>query len=321
MLKTKLSPMISEFIFYDEHGSKEEQSHYINLKIQIRDMLREDATLRVASEIVMDLRKDLTGSAKKRLLELFQDLNFHERSYQKLKSWRWEVISKGIEELTQMEVTESYQLISKFLNDKRVTIRKQAELGVVALSNNGIDDFLDTTKHKISEWQQLKLIEVLSKKTDYVPPSFKNWLTSTNKFVVLFALRLIKYYDQNDAYASIIELVKHKDDQIKQEAIACIKSFHIIASIPVLKQIFWHSSADIKIAVLDVIGELGTADDIEFLKSIENKEGNYSVTNKALGAINKIAPESILPTVGLIDVTKAAIPKDLIVPKAEEDLH
>jgi len=311
-LKTELSPMISEFIFYDVTGSKEEKSIYINLKVKVRDMLKDDFKRSTISEILLELRKDVSGAAQQKLFELFQDLDLHTDSYKKLESWRWESISSGIQELTRMEVREAYGFLTKFVNDKRTTIRKQAEIAIVTLDSEGINYFLDTTRNKISEWQQLKLIEVLSNKTDFSPPSFKAWLVSKNKYVVLFALRLIKYYDQNDSSASIIELVKHQDEQIKEEAIDCIKAFHLTDALPTLTQWFWNCSTDSKINILDAIAVLGSQSDIPFLQSIQKKERNYSVTSKALSTINAIMPGTILPTEGIIDNQSITIPSDII---------
>lgn len=320
-LKTELSPMISEFIFYDETGTKEEKSLYINLKVKVRDMLKNDFKRRTISEILLELRKDVSGAAQTRLFELFQDLDLHQDSYKKLKSWRWERISTGIRELTQMEVTDAHSFLTRFVNDKRTTIRKQAELAIVTLDPNSIGYFLDTTRNKISEWQQLKLIEILANKEDFIPPSFKAWLVSKNKYVVLFSLRLIKFYNQNDANASIVELVKHRDNQIKQEAIDCIKTFHLTSALPTLKKVFWNCAIDIKIAILDAISNLGTSNDIPFLESIEKKERNYSVTSKAFGVINAIVPGSILPTEGIADLSNSIIPEDInIEPRASENV-
>ncbi|MDC0008135.1 HEAT repeat domain-containing protein [bacterium] len=310
--------MISEFIFYDEAGSKEDKSVYINLKVQIRTMLKDEFKRKTISEILLELRKDVSGATQQRLFELFQDLDLHQDSYKKLESWRWEHISSGIQELTRMQVHEAYGFLTKFVNDKRSTIRKQAEIALVTLNPKGINYFLDTTRNKISEWQQLKLIEVLSNKEDFKPPNFKSWLVSKNKYVVLFSLRLIKFYDQNDANPSIIELVKHRDDQIKQEAIDCIKAFHLSAALPTLKHVFWKSSTDIKIAILDVIGTMGSSKELHFLESIAKKESNYSVTSKALGAINTIVPDSVLPTEGISDISQDVIPDDIV--DTENDL-
>ena len=313
--KRELSPMISEFIFFEEDASKEETSNYINLKIEIRQLIKDDFNREILSEVLLDLRKDVSGDTQKRLFKLYQDLDLHTDAFAKLKSVRWEVVSTAIKDLTQMQVVEAYVLITKFINDKRATIRKQAEIAVVTLKYEGLSYFLDTTKHKISEWQQLKLLEVIRNREDYQPARFKAWLTSNNSFVVLFALRLIKFYNQNDANTSLIELIKHKNNQIKQEAIGCIKEFHVVEALETLKIVFWKSSTDIKISILDTIGSLGTKTDIEFLQLIEKKESNFYVKSKALSSINAIDPESVMPSIGILDTTNYKIPDDIKIPE------
>jgi len=302
--------MISEFLFYEDDADKSEKSNYIGLKIEIRDLLRDDFNRKILAQILLDLRKDVSGDTQKRLFKLYQDLGLEKDAFKKMRSWRWEVISKGILQLTLMQVEEAYSFIVKFINDSRGTIRKQAEIATVTLKPEGINYFLDTTKYKISEWQQLKLLDVLRNKEDFEPPRFKAWLTSTNKHVVLFALRLIKYYHQNDANATLIELIKHKDQQVRQHAIGCIKEFHVITALPILKGIFWKCTVDTKIAILGAIAELGDSNDIEFLEAVAQREGNFSVKSKAVGAINSIMPESVMPTENIEFVAPYKKPED-----------
>lgn len=309
--KRELSPMISEFLFLEEDASKEEKSNYIALKIEIRQLLKDNFNRKVLSEILLDLRKDLSGEAQQSLLNLYQDLGLDKDAYAKLNGWRWQIISKGILELTQMEVVDAYGFITKFINDKRSTIRKQAEIATVTLKHDGINYFLDTTKFKISEWQQLKLLDVIRNKKDFQPPRFKAWLTSNNKYVVLFALRLIKYYNQNDADDSVIELVKHKNNQIKEEAVACIKEFNLTNALDTLKLVFWNCSINVKIAILDAIAQIGSEADIEFLNLIDKKELNFAVKSKALSSINAISPESIMPSKGILEESRYVMPEDI----------
>lgn len=312
--------MVSEFLFYEEDASVDEKSNYVNLKIEIRQLLKDDFNRKILSEVLLDLRKDVSGETQKRLFKLYKDLGLHNGDFKKLRSWRWEIVSKGILNLTQMQVDEAYGFVTKFINDKRATIRKQAEIAVVTLKSEGINHFLDTTKYKISEWQQLKLLDVLRNEEDYQPPRFKAWLTSTNRHVVLFALRLIKFYNQNDADAALIELVKHKNSQIKEEAIGCIKEFHITRALPTLKLVFWKSTIDVKIAILDAIGDLGTESEIEFLQLIEKKESNFSVRSKAYSSINAISPDSIMPSKGLVNTENYKIPEDIKIEEQEEEI-
>ena len=309
--KRELSPMISEFLFLEEDASKDEKSNYLALKIEIRQLLKDNFNRKILSEILLDLRKDLSGEAQQSILKLYQDLGLDKDAYAKLNGWRWQIISKGILELTQMEVVDAYGFITKFINDKRSTIRKQAEIATVTLKHDGINYFLDTTKYKISEWQQLKLLDVIRNKKDFRPPRFKAWLTSNNKYVVLFALRLIKYYNQNDADDSVIQLVKHKNNQIKEEAVACIKEFNLTNALETLKLVFWNCSINVKIAILDAIAQIGSEADIEFLNLIDKKELNFAVKSKALSSINAISPESIMPSKGILEVSRYVMPEDI----------
>lgn len=294
--KIEFSPMISEFLFYEDSNSKEEKMNYLNLKIQIRELIKDSFDRRVLTEVLLDLRKDLSGQSQTVLIELYKDLGLHNEAFEKLASRRWQIISSGILELTTMEVMESYGLIIKFINHRQGTIRKQAEIAVVNLKEEGIGFFLDNTKYKISEWQQLKLLDVLRHKTNFEPPLFSLWLTSTNSHVVLFSLRLIKYYRQSDAEKSIITLLKHKKRDIQAEAIDCIKEFFFVSALPTLKMVYGKASIDIKIAILDAIGEIGSKSDVEFIEKLKKKERNFNIKSKVLGTLNKLDPESILPT-------------------------
>jgi hypothetical protein len=309
--KKELSPMISEFIFYSNDAPKEEKHIYIKHKILIRELLKNDFDRKVLISILLDLRKDVSGETQMQLIHLYKNLGLHEDAYKKLKSWRWEVVAKGILELTQMQVTESYQFIVGFINNKRSVIRKQAEIATVTLKNEGISHFMDTTKYRISEWQQLVLLEVLRNNKDFEPPRFKAWLTSKNKHVVLLALRLIKHFNQNDAKASLIELLKHRNNQIKEEAIYCLREFHVVEALDTLKLVFWRCSTDIKILILGAIADLGGIGDIEFLKQIEHKRLHFLVKSKALNAINSIAPESVMPTKDIESTERILVPEDL----------
>ncbi|MEJ1221944.1 hypothetical protein [Sediminicola sp. 1XM1-17] len=301
--KKQLSPMISEFLFFDANNSSEEEyKNYIHLKIEIRDLIKDEFNHQILSDILIDLQKDVSGETLERLYKLFKDLGLHNNAFDKLRSYRWQVVSQGIMELTHMSVTESYGFITKFINDKRGTVRKQAELATVSLEERGISHFLDTTRYQISEWQQLKLMDILRNREDFTPPRFKRWLTSNNKGVVLFALRLLKFYDQNDANNMLIQLVRHKNKQIKEEAISCIQKFGVVEALDTLKAVFWNSNVNGKVLILDTISELGSINDIEFLQNVENKSFNFIVKSKALSTIHLLSPDTAMSAEDLEDI-------------------
>lgn len=319
--KKELAPIISNFLFHDDSASLLEKKDYVELKIGIRDDLKGSAFRKILSEILIDLQKDISGTVRDKVNALYYELELHLDAYKKLKSWRWERVSQGILELTQMQVVDAYPFIAKFINDKRGIIRKQAEISIVSLKTEGIDYFLDTTRHSISEWQQLKLMEVLRTKKHFRAPSFKSWLVSSNKDVVLFALRLIRQYNQNDALSAIVELLKHKNEQIKQAAIKCIKEFCVLPAIPTLKAIFWNATPSTKIEILDAIATLGSEEDLDFLQKAAKKASSFLIENKVAMAINAIAPDTVLPTKDIVSAKKLKYEEEQSVFGDEDELQ
>ncbi|MDX1314542.1 MAG: hypothetical protein R3356_03495, partial [Eudoraea sp.] len=101
-LKKELAPMISKFLFYTEEDPLEARQEYVQLKIQIRQLLKDGLTRKVLSEVLQDLKKDVSGSARKELLNLYSDLGLQEDAIRRLKSRKWEVLSAAILELTEM---------------------------------------------------------------------------------------------------------------------------------------------------------------------------------------------------------------------------
>lgn len=293
--RKELTPIISNFLFYGEDASKEEKYEYIGLKVEMREFLKDSINRSILKDILLDLQRDLTGDSRNRLLTLYKDFDLHLDALAKLKSWRWEVATKGIVELTQMQVVEAYTAIRKFINHRKNVIRRHAQIAMVSLKHEGIGHFLDSNRYPISEWQQIKILEILREKEDFIPPNFGVWLMSANKDVVLFALRLIRYYNQTDANASVTELLKHKDEEVKQAAIDCIKEFGITEAIPTLMAAFYRAKRDTRILILDAIGTIGKEEHIPFLREVHEKVSNFNVRSKALGAINTIAPGTILP--------------------------
>ncbi|WP_445382205.1 hypothetical protein [Robiginitalea sp. IMCC43444] len=293
--KRMLAPMISNFLFYEQQADREEQEEYIRMKIEIRELLKNPLNREVITEVLMDLKMDVSGDARTKLLELYVNLGLQQDAFEMLKSRRWERISKGINQLAEMQVVESYIFIRKFINHRRGTIRKQAQLATVSLNEEGIKYFLDKARYQISEWHQLKLLEILRQKQDYIPPKFHNWLTSENKDVVLFSLRLIRHFRQSEAEELIITLLRHRSPIIKYAALECIRDFGFIKARPHLKVLFKRSGEELKLLILDVLAHFGNSEDVVFLKEKAAKDWNFVVRSKALSAINAIIPGAILP--------------------------
>ncbi len=315
--KRLLAPMISNFLFHQPDSGREGHEEYIGMKIEIREMLKDSLNRKVITEVLMDLKSDVGGDARQRVFQLYQDLGLQRDAYEKLESWRWEKISRGILELTEMQVDEAYGFIKKHVNNRRSIIRKQAQLATVTLKEEGISYFLDTNRYPISEWQQIKLLEILQQRSDYVPPKFSAWLTSENRDVVLFSLRLIRHYRQSDAEPAINSLLNHRKRAIRMAAVECIREFQFDSSRSPLKILFSRAGEALKLLILDTLAHIGTPEDIPFLSEQALKDGNFLIRSKARSVINAIVPNSVLPT---LDIDAVPVPEEHIGPLEETNM-
>lgn len=297
--KKELAPMISNFLFFQQDAEPEGRERYIRMKIEIREQLKVPLNREVMTEVLMDLRQDVSGEARERVFSLYQDLNLDRDAFKKLKSWRWERISQGIRELTEMQVDKAYPYIRKFINDRRGVIRQQAQRASVILKDEGICYFLDTARYRISEWQQLKLLEILRNREGFQPPRFKAWLTSENKDVVLFALRLIRHYRQNDAEAATITLLNHQKASVKAAALECIREFRFVSARPGIRKLFPQAGEDLKILILDTLAHIAGDADMDFLREIAGHDSSFIVRSKARSVMNTIQPDSAMPVVDI----------------------
>ncbi|NNF18827.1 MAG: HEAT repeat domain-containing protein, partial [Flavobacteriaceae bacterium] len=94
---------------------------------------------------------------------------------------------------------------------------------------------------------------------------------------------------------AILRLLHHKNDQIKLEALECVKEFCVLESLEILKKIYPENKAEIKRTILDTIGFLGSETEIPFLERVIHQEKDFMVKSKAISSLNEIKPDSILP--------------------------
>ncbi|MGB5377151.1 hypothetical protein, partial [Muriicola sp.] len=73
--RKQLTPIISNFLFYGDDASKEEKYEYVELKVEMREFIKDPINRSILKEILLDLQRDLTGDSRARLFTLYQDFD------------------------------------------------------------------------------------------------------------------------------------------------------------------------------------------------------------------------------------------------------
>jgi hypothetical protein len=79
--------------------------------------------------------------------------------------------------------------------------------------------FLDLVTYPITEFQQLKLLELLRQLPFAGLPKLNRWLKSGNDTVVNFALKLAEHYKQVHVLPESADCLTHKNDAVRLQAV------------------------------------------------------------------------------------------------------
>ena len=189
-----------------------------------------------------------------------------------------------------MQITQAYDAIKEHINSKNGIIRKQAQLATVQLKEEGIRYFLDSARYPISQWQQVKILEILTSKPRLKIPRFRDWLISENQDVVLFALSLIRVFRQRDANTALLMFLNHKAQRIQISAMECIADFQYQEARQPLKDCFKTASTDLKIHILNTLQAIGDVSEIPWVEEQITGDTSFLVRSKARLVVAALQP-------------------------------
>jgi hypothetical protein len=297
--KTELTPLIRNYLLQQAESATENAADLLWMKMEIRNYLDNPLDRKVITEIMLEVQRDGLPETRKQISALYQYFGLHDRALQHLESRKWDKVSRAISELTEMQVSQAYDAIKEHVNSKNSVVRKQAQLATIQLKEEGIQFFLDTAGYPISQWQQVKILEILTSNPEFKVPSFRDWLVSENQDVVLFALRLIRVFRQIDAQQALLMFLNHKSERIQVAAVECIGDFKYDPARWSLRSIYEKASTELKIHILDALQAIGNTEDISWLDQQTRVDASFLVRSKARLVVNTLQPVVGLTQMGI----------------------
>lgn len=297
--KSELTPLIRNYLVQQAESATENESDLLWMKMEIRNFLNNPLDRKVITEIMLEVQRDGLPETRNQISALYQYFGLHERALRQLESRKWDKVSRAISELTEMQVRQAYDAIKEHVNSKNSIVRKQAQLATVQLKEEGIQFFLDTARYPISQWQQVKILEILTSRSENTVPRFRDWLVSENQDVVLFALRLIRVFRQMDASQALLMFLNHKSERIQVAAVECIGEFKYDPARWALRSRYEKGSTELKIHILDALQAIGNSEDIPWLDQQARLDSSFLARSKARLVVNALQPVVGLTEMGI----------------------
>ncbi|WP_345077137.1 hypothetical protein [Nemorincola caseinilytica] len=258
--------MTSELNHWISEALLEETPVEIEVSPTLRHYLRKPIHRQYIADSLINVRKNISGAATGNIVRIYEQLGLKKDSLEKLRSMRWYRRSRGIYELYMMGQREAMDEIARYTNSRNEVVRNEAQTATVGFNGFAGLSFLTTLTHPLNAWQQLKLLEQLNKLDIEEMPHLPQWLTSSNAYVQLFALKLTDIYQQFAMYDLVIRCLSSPSEAIRRQATTTIR--RITGTPPaILKELFAGETAANKRNILRQFAVIGSAEDVPFLQA------------------------------------------------------
>lgn len=128
--------------------------------------------------------------------------------------------------------------------------------------------FLSQEKGELTDWDTANIYAMLSKMPEHLIPDFSFWLSSPNKDVVLFCIRMIGTFRQQNSANVLILLARNEDPVIKSSSIKALRELNATLAEQTLIDMYPLENKEIKKEILRTLEVIGSAPSVLLLDKI-----------------------------------------------------
>lgn len=282
-LVLKFQELFSDFLFSSENNGLLS----IHMK-KFKPFTKNKFNKSILLKTLFKIHKDMTGDIAEKLKMLYVKLGLVDDSIKKLKSPKWNIQIIGMRELSEMKIKNVANDIAKLTLHPNKILRKEAQLALVKINGFQALNFLNTLTYSLSEWQQLLLLETIQYYKGVKLPPLEHLLRSENDSVVLFMLKIIKIFNLINLKDNLIQLLNHKNEQIRIETIVLFGELQITDSLAILKNTYSESTKAVQLKIIELFREIADEKVIPFLVE-QLKFYDYENNLQVLRSILEIA--------------------------------
>ena len=253
----------------------------------------------LSKSMSMTMNMGANDEARVQLRELYYRMHLDQDSIRKIYSPKWHIQIKGFRELAFMDVTEANAKLRHALKSKNNILRMEAQLALIRLNNDDPFGFLDHLTHPFTLWEQLNVYELITVHNLTVP-QFTRWTGSPNKTVVIFALRMIHVFKQQQAAPEVAECLRHVDKDIRRMAIFVCGEIQLRETLMQLKHMYKDEEYTNQLAIVHAMGKMPDESMLSFLKLVLDKEEDVQLQIESAKAISKMGEVGISALVKLM---------------------
>lgn len=278
ILEDKLNDWIAEILALDDESLA--MPEHLSAYFKNADYHRY-----ITAQLIV-IRKNISGSALKKIIDVYEQSGLKASSVKKLRSNSWQVKALGIYELYMMMQIDMKSEISSYTNSKDDYVRAEAQTAMISFEGFSGLNFLSTTTRPLSEWQQLKLTEQLLTLNTEQMAGIGAWLQSANNQVVTFALKLAANFQQLQVHDAVVNCLANENEKVRSEAIATLTNIANTATADRLVEQYVTETDFNRKNILKALRSIANDEQSAFLQQQLNNSDNDIKLLAALALLN-----------------------------------
>ena len=269
-----------------------DEEHQVLAFLELDEIADNHVNRQVLIDQMIDLSVNLRGEIKEEIQELYLRLGLKRDSLEKAYSRKWHQNVKGFRELAFMNIRDANEQIMKSLNASNEILRMEAQIAMVRLSDGNPYEFLHMLKKPLSLWEQVTLHEIQIQHNLAVP-DFKQWFSSENISVVMFALEMVAWYKQRGVGKELMELFEHENEQVRFTAFKVCGEIRLKMVFPAMVHRYPEETFKNKLEILLSFAKMPDEKYLKFLKSVLDIEEDVQLQIQATKAMENTGEPGI----------------------------
>ena len=247
---------------------------------------------------LITIKQNINGVDSNRILMIYKLFGFHNYSKKLIlnKNWRKKILGIYHYQVLEYKIKTGYIRPYVHLKPYRDAIKNKflnsnALIAIMILSDEKFE-ILNNYQKKISNADELKILNIINHKKSALPENISNWLFNPNSSVVKLSIKLMVRYRESLKNQQISYLLSTTDPGIHKETLLAIRYLYLVESNHILINYYIkESNKRNKISTLKTLGVIGNNETLEFASSILINENDLEIKFQIVNCINSIDPE------------------------------
>jgi hypothetical protein len=185
---------------------------------------------------------------------------------------------KTIERIANLQLDSIESKVLPFAYSKNLLTRNIARNTYTQLSKNNPYKFFGDNTVNFNKWEEISLFKSLEANKNKSLPNFSVWINySENELFVVFLIKMVAYFNQEESIESVIKQLKNRSSKIREAAILALGELAFLSSESDLISMYNSQTEPCQIAIIKTIAKFKTANGLIFLENIYHKSSNIAV--------------------------------------------